>query len=701
MKEKNEEEQIKYTIRVNKKLINKKNNFNINNIITPKKINKSDQKINDKISRNIFYNKDINNNYMSDYDSNHKSPNENYSQKTYTCKYYSKDNSYKKGNVFYDMQINKYLKPILCSKDIQNKIMKCQIMEPIINVFSFNNDANTHTHTKCLSEMPSPQQTQTNNTISYFKEKFNINDHNTLDIKNENSRYNNIYSILKKIKNQNSNCQYYFSRNDLNNNKECFSSYNKNGVNINNYNINSFKLYEKKNKTYKKLFNQLINNEKNEDDEVNSFNFRNNLVKYNSHSYGKNNRKTLNEKLSYFCNILERLFLNIIKKMYLRLINQLIKIKNKSIENNIYKINSEEANTRRNTLYDSDTVKSHKNSIFDNEVGLKSNTISNNNYINFGYYNTNRFDRDIIEKSKEKKHKKMCNNTFQKNLDNSLKRYESIDNDNYNYQRIKHKYFIIKRKEMGNSNNSLIYHKKVNYSRNIDNSVKKDKNENLNVINQKNNTNYINNSIEKEKNHTIEAKIQKIQKRIIIIRNKKKSIKDKLKYKKVNTCFNYYTIEDINYEKKYINKYKYEKKQINGGMHIFKNINFSIIQNNKTLLYKKIKISHGIDHKRNNTLLYESNKNLNKRKKIYNININSTYRKDKPNINYIYYHSSINRSNSNNSNNKKESKLDNNCFDGNTRINKIIINCVKFLSKIIRKLLIKKYFNLLTKKLNI
>ena len=131
-------------------------------------------------------------------------------------------------------------------------------------------------------------------------------------------------------------------------------------------------------------------------------------------------------------------------------------------------------------------------------------------------------------------------------------------------------------------------------------------------------------------------------------------------------------------------------------MKIFKNINFSINQNNKAFLYKKIKVPHGIDHKRYNTLVYESNRHLNKRKKIYNININSTYSKDKSNIKYIYYNSN---NNSSYSNNKKESKLDNNCFDGNTRINKIIINCVKFLSKIIRKLLIKKYFNLLTKKL--
>ncbi len=704
MKGKNKEE-FQYTIKVNKTLINKKNNGNTKNMITPIKTNNTSRKISDKIVRSTVSEKDIKNLAILDLDSNEKSPYKKYSQKTYTCKYYSKDNSYKIGNIFYDMQTNKYLKPILNSKDIQNKLVKCIISEPKSNFLSLNN--NSHYNQKYLSEYQSPH-IETNNAISFFKERYNINNNllnnNNLTIKNENIKFNNIYSILKKIKTENSNCPYYFSRNDINKNKEYLNNNNNSGVNVNSYNINSVKNCEKQNKTCKQFYKKLFNHENNDNKTINLNNYRNRLIKFNSYSsLNDKYKKIINEKISYFCNILEIFFLNIIKKIYKKLISQLnkIKIRNKNKEINIYKFNSEEANTRRNTLYDSDTIKSYKNPVFDNENALKSKTFSNIYCINNIYnYNTNRFDSDIIEKSKEKQNTKIdkIDNIMKNKLDNNLKRFRTIENNNYtNYKRYKNKYFIIKQKDIDNSDNLLIYHKKNNFTKNSEHSLVKDEYKTIKLFNTKFNS--IVNNDSNEKNKTINASINaKNKTRIIIIKNKKKSDGEIFKKKKLYMNFKNYTLNDINYYKNYINKYKYKKKNINNNIKIFRNINFSIIINNKIVLYKKIKINK-IDHKRNNTIIYESNSNLNKRKKVYNISIHSIYRKDSSNIRKSYdNNTSYNRKRNSNNNNICKAP---NYYDRNTKINKIIINCVKFLSKIIRKLFVRKYFILLRKKLNI
>ena len=73
----------------------------------------------------------IKNLYNFDFDINEKYKNNKiYSQRTYTCKYLIDESPYKKGNIIYDMQKNKYLKPIFDSKDFQKKMLKFKFDEP-------------------------------------------------------------------------------------------------------------------------------------------------------------------------------------------------------------------------------------------------------------------------------------------------------------------------------------------------------------------------------------------------------------------------------------------------------------------------------------------------------------------------------------------------------------------------------------------
>ena len=133
-------------------------------------------------------------------------------------------------------------------------------------------------------------------------------------------------------------------------------------------------------------------------------------------------------------------------------------------------------------------------------------------------------------------------------------------------------------------------------------------------------------------------------------------------------------IRDINYKIKYLNKYKNKKKiYYDIPLNYDNNINFSIIKKNKNV-YKKIKIYK-----------LDKNNNSNKNKRKYYININS-YNKTDDGI--LLEHKNKIKINLHKTKNiiKKENKRN------NDNVNKILINCVKLLTKIITKLYLKKKF---------
>ena len=709
-------EESSYKIKVNKTLIHKKNICNLKNINTPKKLNNTMKKKNILFKRNSFC-KDVKLISNLDFNSFEKSTSNDYSQNTYTCKYLIEDNSNKKGNIFYDMQNNKYLKPILDSKDIQKKILKCGFSEPLSNRYNFNKDNNKHSHIKCLSELSSPKIKK---STSLSKEKYNVNNNNNIStnvikIKNEKINNKNIYYLLNNLKIYNSKSNYpiKFLRNSLNNKKENYSCFNKIGVNSNNDNINSLTYNDKQSKTCKNFYKKKISYDSYENNSKNSFKFHNNLNKNNINSFtnDKSFNKLLYEKLRYFCNFLEIFFLNIIKNMFRRFINNISLIENQNIENNIYKINSD-TNTRRNTLYDSESVRSHKNSIFGNDMTIKPNTYSNVNFFALYEINkklnnlTNRFDRDIVGHSKDKKNiekytEKTKDYGIKNKIFNKIKKSESIEN-NKNIKRNKNKYNILKKKFTSNKTNLLIYQKKVNLPKVNDKSVKIDQNKTSNKI--KDNNNSKNDYNLKSLNNTNtyfynifsdndDLTINKNKTKKLILKNKIKFDYEEFKTKKLFINFKYYKIKDINYSKKYINKYKNKKHK--NHFSFFRNINFSINEKNNSNLYKRIKINKKTDKKshrnNNNNIINQSDSNLNKTKKIYNINIHSVYKKDDTNMKknleqYCYRNKTTRHINI---------KYDFN--DKNEKVNKIIINCAKFLTKIIKKSFVKKYFNILKK----
>ena len=134
-------------------------------------------------------------------------------------------------------------------------------------------------------------------------------------------------------------------------------------------------------------------------------------------------------------------------------------------------------------------------------------------------------------------------------------------------------------------------------------------------------------------------------------------------------------IKDINYKIKYLYKYK-DKKKIYYDIPLScdNNINFSIIKQNKNV-YKKIKI-------------YKLNKNnCNGNKRKYYININSY---DKAEDGKLFEHNNSIKINLH----KKKTIIKKENKRNNDNINKILINCVKLLTKIITKLYLKRKFNL-------
>ena len=658
MKEKNKNESL-YRIKVNKKLIHKNSENNIKTIKTPFKINNNNINESNILIKKNSLSKLIKNLYNFDFDINEKYKNNKiYSQRTYTCKYLIDESPYKKGNIIYDMQKNKYLKPIFDSKDFQKKMLKCKIDEPFSRLLQFNKDFKC----KSLSELSSPKNNDNkeNNNI-YNLKKENKDNNNTLYLSNHLKEFN-LNFPLTFLKNRLNNSKNYSCRNKNKDILQKYHSFNKLKSNIlfNGKASNRCKKFQKKTFNYKS--------------EKNFFKFHKNK-KSNSFKERKIN-KSLKERIGDFCYILEIFFLNIIKKHFEKLINKIKSIRSsiRSEDKYYYKINSE-ANSKRNTFYDTDTIRSYKNYNFDNEI-TKNNHISNLNY--FNKYDTdnniinnlNNFDRDIIEEPKDINY--YINNIKKINKNHT---YNNINDKICNKKFPKTKKKILLFRKINNkcpSDRLLIYQKKNNFTKN-NYSIKNEKNKMTKINKSENIENTCCDSIGKNKTKLIKFKNNRNYKLNTNIN----------KNKKLFLFFNYYSIRDINYKKAYNKKYINNLKSgsYNRPLYFYRNIYFSIKQ--KINVYKKIKIN-GNSYKKNNFLTLTIKKKNNKSKKIYNMNFPNSINKDIKN-------------NTNNNNkkinfNKKNIEIKENNLERNEKINKILVNCAKLLSKILTKIYLKKKF---------
>ena len=625
----NEEKESLYKIKVNKTIIKRKRENYIKSIKS--QFNKNNESLEeDKILKKNSSSIKINN--ISNFDiKEKKNLYINYSQRTFRPQKLFEINSYRKGNIIYDIQKNKYLKPILDSKDIKQKILNCKISQPFYKIF-------------------------------YLK-KNNIN-REIIDKKSI-SIDNNI--IKNKINKDTFN---KFLRNKINEGNNSFNN------KINEYINNDIYINKSQNKscrTYKYNCNNKINykidNIFKNDKGMNIFNLK----------YIKNYKNLLIEKIGYFCYFLEIFFLNIIKKNFKNFINKL----NKEKENNIFKINSEN-NSRKNTFYDTFTIKSIKN-----DLTIKTNTFSNFNNL------TGCFDRDIIENYKEKKYfKNKFNNSNIKINNSNNEKYKTIENNNN--KKIHKKRLIILRKKNKNNkfNNLLIYKKKISISKNDISNQRESENNKKEYNFSFTNRDYLYESIDKNKIRHI---------------NLKNYLENSKDYYKINSKKNLfifmknYIIKDSNYKKIYFNKYKNKLKIYYDYLCIHRNINFSIIKKNNLNIYKKTKIYKSkskfeINNTKNNNIITDSLKNnhLKSLKKKYNIKMFNSDKKDKLNNS-----KTLNNFNTQNiryflTDNKTEGKIrENYSFysKNNENINKVVINCVKLLIKVIKKLYIKKNYN--------
>ena len=135
MNEKNKKELL-IRIKVNKKNIKRKEN-NLKDINNRSNIYLKTQGNNSIAKRNSFSNK------LSDLHQTDLEPKlifRNYSQKTYNYQVLNSKNINEKGNIIFEMQKNKYLKPLLYSKDIYEKILKCKIADSSFNAYHLKNE---------------------------------------------------------------------------------------------------------------------------------------------------------------------------------------------------------------------------------------------------------------------------------------------------------------------------------------------------------------------------------------------------------------------------------------------------------------------------------------------------------------------------------------------------------------------------------
>ena len=115
-----------------------------------------------------------------------------------TINIYSNDNRMKEGNIFEELQNNKYLRPILGTTNINKKLLKCQIGEPIKNICSLSLRNYFSNIELPFQKCQSPQKQNINgiydedNIYSYnlnnrtVMDRFNINLNNEYSPSNDN-----------------------------------------------------------------------------------------------------------------------------------------------------------------------------------------------------------------------------------------------------------------------------------------------------------------------------------------------------------------------------------------------------------------------------------------------------------------------------------------------------------------------------------
>ena len=411
------------TVNKNSK-INNKNLTTANDKITNNNIN--------NYKDNLYYenkNKSKRNKLSEEKTNNNKKIYYNYKE-TYkkTINTYSNENKIKDRNIFEELQNNKYLRPMLGKDNINKKLLKCKIEEPIKNICTLslrNYFANMELP---IQKNKSPQKR--NNIYKYDEDniysisfnnrtvmdRFNININNgyspinaNLDNKTFESNKDNSNSF---IYNGNNNLFRYsvnnikkYSANQLGRLKNEKYFYYEKKKEKNYYyldNIKSPKIYHKNVITVRGPFNDY-----NKDIYAKNNIFNNNIKNQNIYNNNGQRDKILlniykNKLVEEFIIVLNKFIVKYFKKIYQFFLNKLINFKNnskvyfkkKNSRINIKKLTLNENNTdikliinlqKNKSKIINDTVTNFNSKSFSNEFkssSLTSNFRSNNNLLN-------------------------------------------------------------------------------------------------------------------------------------------------------------------------------------------------------------------------------------------------------------------------------------------------------------------------------
>ena len=344
----------------------------------------------------------------------------------------SNQNQGKEGNIIEELQNNKYLRPMLGTNNIDIKLLKCQIDEPIknINNFSFQKYINKHK----IPIKNSSQLSQKDKDRLQSEDKINTYDFNNKSVMEKTNSNIDISSINKISKlNDNNNNSFIDLKDTKNIKKNNFKYLLKNSpTNLKKYSAipygkipNGKKLF-KENKRDK--YNSQINSYENEINiKYNSMNTKSNLIRGKSHKNSEKEKKNNISKDDKMFNIYKKKLVEEFIIVLDKFISKHLNKKKCIFFKNFMKFNRK-PKSKKKIYYRKNNNKFSKNNL---ALTCKNNEIKRNNLFN-------------IEIDKEKELEKIktkvittdtSNNNFNlnnKSFSNEIKSSNLLSNNKFN-----------------------------------------------------------------------------------------------------------------------------------------------------------------------------------------------------------------------------------------------------------------------------
>ena len=322
-----------------------------------------------------------------------------------TINLYSSENHKKEGNIIEDLQNNKYLRPMLDTSNINIKLLKCQIEEPIKNIsnFSLKKYINKYGIFSNYSHSPNKEKNEDKiNSISSMKNRSAMDKSGVEFNLNNRSSNNNKISLLSENSNSNS---FIKKKDPYQINKYML---NQSPTNLKKYSSIQLGLHNnKKSEKIKERTINILNNNKEKENDINLL-YNINYFKECSFINDKlKNKKNIGEKhisqnkTKNKNNLNNRKLLEIYKK---KLVEEFIIVLNKFIsnhskKNNEYFFKNLIRNQEKEKAHSKNKVYLKKNNKYKKKkltLAGKNNEIKNKNLM-FDYENEKEKDTEKIK----------------------------------------------------------------------------------------------------------------------------------------------------------------------------------------------------------------------------------------------------------------------------------------------------------------